>query len=96
MTQPLSPETLAQLNRSIAEEVAKAKPQFYKLEQYREFIQAQIEAGATQRAILRVLKKEQGLDVSPDTFSRYVRVAGFRPEKSARRKRRKTPAKATV
>lgn len=84
----MSPEVLDRLNRTVAEENAKSQPKFYELEKYREFIKAHIEARTRQEIIMRALKKDEGVIVSPDTFSRYVRAAGFRPDKSTRRKRR--------
>jgi transposase len=85
---PLSPEVLDRLNRAVAEEIAKSQPKFYELEKYREFIKAHVEARTQQKVIIRSLKNAEGVNVSPDTFSRYVRAAGFRPDKPTRRKRR--------
>ena len=95
-SQPLSQETLDRLNRAVAEGIAKSKPQFYKLEKYRDFIQAHIEADVRQKVLLRVLKDEEGVIVSPDTLSRYIRASGFRPAKSTRRKQRRHSSEPPV
>ncbi len=86
------PQSADALRRIIAEEKARLKPGFAGLEKYREIIQTELEAGGSQRFILKCLRKLK-VEVSADTLSRYVRHAGF---VKPRRRKRKPSAKPTI
>ena len=86
------PQSAAALRCIIDEEKAGLTSKFTLLEKYREIIQAELEAGASQRFILKCLHRLK-VEVSADTLSRYLRQVGL--VKPRRRKRRK-PAKPTV
>ncbi len=79
------------LERLLEEAAVSAKPQFAKLEDFREIIKAWVENGVPTHRLLQKLRHEEvRVTVSYDTLCRYIREKGFERPKPRRKHRKKT------